>query len=203
MQIESRSWNLEKYVSWGCRRVAIQHGRNMCFLAKVPKRINSTTKDGRPWNAWATSNSKAYPGVRRKATCSGSFMCANSKWMFRQYYAKPNQLHFTKSDSSCDICCSVGQFIPCTATKIWEFNDLDSTVLIYHTGKHTCEARKPSKSFNIFEKKQHKTATQTSEDAIIDCPKDKELDWDNILNVTDSTVEREKIYQSKRKAREQ
>ena len=44
-----------------------------------------STKDGRPWNAWVTSNSKAYPGVRRKTTCSASFKCANWKCMFRQY----------------------------------------------------------------------------------------------------------------------
>ena len=123
--------------------------------------------------------------------------------MFRQYYAKPKQLHFTKWDTSCDVCGSFGEFTSCTATKIWEFNDLDSTVLIYHTGKHTCEARETSKSFNIFENKQHKTPTQVSEDAIINCLKDEELDWDNILSVTDSTLEREKLYHSERKAKEQ
>ena len=144
-----------------------------------------STKDGRSRNAWATTNSKARPGVRKKTTCSGSFKCPNSKCMFRQYYAIPNQLHFTKSNTSCDVCGSFGEFNPCTATKICEFNDLDSTVLIYHSGKHTCEARKPSKSFNIFENKKHKTATQVSEDAIINCLKGKALDWDNILNVTD------------------
>ena len=116
--------------------------------------------------------------VRRKTTYSGSVKYTNFKCMFGQYYAKPNQLHFTKSDNSCDVCGSFREFTPCTATKIWELNVLDSTVLINHTGKHTCEAREPSKSFNIFENKQHKTATQISEVAIINCLKDEGLDWE-------------------------
>ena len=173
-----------------------------CLNFQKDQRMKST-KHSRPWNAWVTTNSKACPGVRRKTTCSGSFKCRNSKCMFRQYFAKSNQLPFTKSETSCDVCGSFGEFTPCTAEKIWEFNDLDSTVLVYHTGKHTCEARKPSKWFNIFKNKKHKTATQVSEDAIINCLKDEELDWDNILKVTDSTLEREKLYHSKRKAKEQ
>ena len=59
------------------------------------------------------------------------------------------------------------------------------------------------KNMNIASMKKHKTATQVSEDAIINCLKDEELDWDNILNVTDSTLEREKLYNSKRKTKEQ
>ena len=117
--------------------------------------------------------------------------------MFGQYYAKPNQLHFTKSDNSCDVCGSFREFTPCAATKIWELNVLDSTVLINHTGKHTCEAREPSKSFNIFENKQHKTATQISEVAIINCLKDEELDWEifqtlqiPLLNVRNFIIQR-------------
>ena len=34
----------------------------------------------------------------------------------------------------------------------------------------------PSKSFNILENKKHETAAQVSEDAIINCLKDEELD---------------------------
>ena len=136
----------------------------------------NSTKDGRPQNAWVTTNSKACLGVRRKTTYSGSFKCTNSKCVFREYYSKLNQLHFTKSDTSLDVCGSFRELTPCTATKIWEFNDLGSTVLIYHTGKHTCETRMPSKSFNILENKKHETAAQVSEDAIINCLKDEELD---------------------------
>ena len=117
--------------------------------------------------------------------------------MFRQYYAKPNQFHFTKSDNSCDVCGSFREFTPCAATKIVELNVLDSTILIYHTGKHTCEAREPSMSFNIFENKQHKTATQISEVAIINCLKDEELDWEifqtlqiPLLNVRNFIIQR-------------
>ena len=52
-------------------------------------------------------------------------------------------------------------------------------------------------SFNIFENKQHKTATQISEVAIINCLKDEELDWEifqtlqiPLLNVRNFIIQR-------------
>ena len=115
-----------------------------------------STKDGRPRNAWVTTNSKARQGVRKNphvvAHLSAEIrnVCLDNITLYQTSFALPNQTLLVI------FVAHLGKFTPCTASKIWEFNDLDSTVLIYRSGKHTYEARKPSKSFNIIENKNAK-----------------------------------------------
>ena len=43
--------------------------------------------------------------------------------------------------------------------------------------------------------------TRATEDAIIGCLKEGELSWENVFNIADSTLEREKLYYAKEKAK--
>ena len=103
--------------------------------------------DRRPWNSWITSNRKGFHGVRRKATCCGNCECSNPNCSFTKYYGRSNKLQFNKNDFSCNVCGTTGEFKSCPATKVWDFEDVDSLfyskVTIFHTNNHTCDARKP------------------------------------------------------------
>ena len=45
------------------------------------------------------------------------------------------------------------------------------------------------------------TVTRATEDAIIDCLKEDEPSWENVFIIADSTLEREKLYYAKKKAK--
>ena len=61
---------------------------------------------------------------------------------------------------------------------MWELNDGDSEVTIFHTDKRTCDARKPfqplSEIFGNFTCDGN-VMTKTAEDTIIDCLKEETL----------------------------
>ena len=43
--------------------------------------------------------------------------------------------------------------------------------------------------------------TRATEDVIIDCLKEDELFWENLFNIVNSTLEREKLYYTKKKVK--
>ena len=45
------------------------------------------------------------------------------------------------------------------------------------------------------------TVTRATEDVIINCLKEDEASWENVFNIADSTLEREKLYYAKKKAK--
>ena len=48
----------------------------------------------------------------------------------------------TSQITSCACCGYEAVPTPCDAKKVWELNN--DTLLIYHSGKHSCVAKKPS-----------------------------------------------------------
>ena len=107
-----------------------------------PKNIMSSSKDGRPWNAWHTSKRNGFVGIRRVASCGGTYKCKNHTCPYFQSYGKPNKVQFKKVSEdlvACSCCGYQADSVPCAAKKVWEFSD--NTVLVYHCGQHSCVAK--------------------------------------------------------------
>ena len=64
------------------------------FLNYRFQRVKSS-KDGRPWKTWVTSNTKYFQGIRRKSTGLGSWVCVNDSCPFIDMYGgKKNMVQF-------------------------------------------------------------------------------------------------------------
>ena len=161
----------------------------------MTQRMRSTL-DGRPF-------SKEFKGLRRKASCLGSFQCVNENCAFLKYYGKQNRLQFNPANQAYNVCGQEGDYKACPAIKIWECDDDSCYVKVFHNGYYTCEARKPFKYTEEVNEKLSQdscTVTRATEDAIIDCLKEDEP-WENVFIIADSTLEREKLYYAKKKAK--
>ena len=163
-------------------------------------RIRST-KDGRSWNSWTTPTRKHFGGMRRKACCGGSFKCVKRDCTFSRYYQKKNCLQLNPSDKTCSICRKSGLYVPCDAVKIWEFNDNENMVTVFHNGIYNCVARQ---LFEISEEVKKKvssggtTITKSTEDAIIDWLKEQNPCWNDMDRIANSTFEQEDLYYAKK-----
>ena len=107
----------------------------------------ASTKDGRHWKQWVTSNRVGFFGLRRIASCSGCFTCKNDKCPYLESFEKRNSVKFIRkgSEIECTICGYQNtEKIPCSAKKVWEFHEESRTVTVYHMGNHTCTAVKPN-----------------------------------------------------------
>ena len=90
-------------------------------------------------------------------------------------------------------CEKLGTYIPCPATKIWEFSS--GYVTVYHEGIHTCPAKEleTPEALPTF---GPRTAGQMSDDIIIEeLPKD-DIDWDNIDLLADEKLKNLKKKES-------
>ncbi|CAB3995479.1 Hypothetical predicted protein [Paramuricea clavata] len=102
-----------------------------------------SSKDGRPWRIWHTSRRSGYDGIRRVATCGGTYQCNNNRCPYLHSYSKTNKVQFktvTSQVTSCACCGYEAVPVPCDAKKVWEFSN--DTLLVYHCGKHSCVAKK-------------------------------------------------------------
>ncbi len=104
------------------------------------------SKDGRPWAGFMTSRRSGFDGIRRLARCKGSSKCMNDDCSYLKQFSKRNRVHFqTKfGESVCHSCGSAAVAVECQASKVWEFNDEEGVVIIYHHGIHTCVPRASS-----------------------------------------------------------
>ena len=163
-----------------------------------------STLDGRQWKTWVTSSWKRFNDVKRKLSCLGSFQCINENCAFLKYYGKQNRLRFNLTNQACSIYEQEGDYKACPAIKIWEFDDDLCCVKVFHNCYRTCEARKLFKHTEDVNKKLSQdrcTVTRATEDVIINCLKEDEASWENVFNIADSTLEREKLYYAKKKAK--
>ena len=163
-----------------------------------------STLDGRQWKTWVTSSWKRFNDVKRKLSCLGSFQCINENCAFLKYYGKQNRLRFNPTNQACSIYEQEGDYKACPAIKIWEFDDDLCCVKVFHNCYRTCEARKLFKHTEDVNKKLSQdrcTVTRATEDVIINCLKEDEASWENVFNIADSTLEREKLYYAKKKAK--
>ena len=176
-----------------------------CRVYKVPfsksDRMKSS-KDGRLWKTWVTSNTKSFVGIRRKCTCLGTWICNNDSCPFINMYDGKNMVQFHKN-GDCRVCGSKGSELKCPAMKLWEFDDEKGEVTVYHEGTHTCIARKGRQelSENIQEKLRgnQKSTCKVAEDTIIEELKKTDVSWEDVKNVADETVDNQKMKNAKKK----
>ena len=106
-----------------------------------------SSKDGRPWAGFMTSRRSGFSGVRRLARCKWSKKCINDECPYLKQFSKQNRVQFQNKSGEC-VCHSCGApavSVKCNASKIWEFNDEDGVVDIYHHSTHTCVPRPSSR----------------------------------------------------------
>lgn len=109
-------------------------------LAFDKERRMESTRDGRPWAGFMTSRRSGFTGTRRLARCKGSYRCINDDCPYLKQYCKRNRVQFQvrNSENICHSCGAPAMHILCPASKVWEFNDINCTVVVYHHGVHTC-----------------------------------------------------------------
>ena len=121
-----------------------------------------SSKDGRPWAGFMTLRRSGFSGVRRLARCKGSKKCINDECPYLKQFSKQNRVQFQNKSGEC-VCHSCGApavSVKCNASKVWEFNDEDGVVDIYHHGTLTCVPRPSSKVFK--ETLENATSTFTT-----------------------------------------
>ena len=77
---------------------------------------------------------------------------------------------------------------------MWDFEDVDSKVTIFHIGNHTCDTRKlfqpSSEIFEKFTRGGNITATKVAKESITVFFKEETPSWRDIFDVTDAGLER-------------
>ena len=109
-----------------------------------PKNMMRSSKDGRSWGTWVTSNRKGFDRKRRTARCNGGYKCENLKCSFLTVY-KVNKLQFESDGNgikSCSCCGEQATKVHCNSQKIWEFEKNEEYITVYHLGNHNCEVKK-------------------------------------------------------------
>ena len=102
----------------------------------------ASSSDGRPWKQWNSSKRQGFEGVRRVASCGGTYVCQNKRCPYRHSYGKENKVQFKKmaeDDVVCSCCGYEAQGVSCEAKKVWEFDQ--GKVTIFHCGQHKCSAK--------------------------------------------------------------
>lgn len=88
--------------------------------------------------------SVGFSGIRRVASCSGTFECMNVNYPYLASFKKRNKVNFKRKEKNSAYCGSCGyeaQPIHCYAKKVWEFGA--SRVTVFYCGEHTWTAIKP------------------------------------------------------------
>ena len=87
-----------------------------------------------------TSRRSGFTGTRRLARCKGSYKCINDDCAYLKQYFKRNRVQFQvrSGENICHSCGAPATHIQCPASKVWEFDDSNGTVVVYHHGVHTC-----------------------------------------------------------------
>ena len=104
------------------------------------ERRMESSRDGRTWAGFMTSRRSGFTGTRRLARCKGSYKCINDDCAYLKQYFKRNRVQFQvrSGENICHSCGAPAIHIQCPASKVWEFDDSNGTVVVYHHGVHTC-----------------------------------------------------------------
>lgn len=77
-------------------------------LSYDPRSMMSSSKDGRPWNAWHSSKRTGLAGIRRFASCGGTYECKSRRCPYFHSYEKPNKVQFKKVSEEIVACSCCG-----------------------------------------------------------------------------------------------
>lgn len=162
-------------------------------------RLMASSKDGRPWKPWCTSNRSGHKGVRRRTTCKGSWKCNNVRCPFL-INGKVNTVQFIskKGQTLCFVCENEAAKTECNAVKIWEFSEDKKSVTVFHHGLHKCTAvpRKQHKEIEndlkeAFMKNSTLKPSEASGNLLLSAIKDE--DWQEIERVAETVADSQRI----------
>ena len=71
-------------------------------------------------------------------------MCPNDDCPFLKEFQVPNKVQFSTNLGvrSCFTCGVVVLSVPCSGTKVWEYERNSTFVTVMHCGNHTCKVKK-------------------------------------------------------------
>lgn len=170
----------------------------------VKKKMKSSL-DGRPWKTWVTSLRKGLAGVRRRATCKGSFKCYNIHCSYQKQYNDANRTQFEKEEGEtvCKCCGVRAVHIDCLATKVWEFPRNSHLVTVIHSGNHTCIAvprQTSSKLETTFTNDPDLRPGHAACKSAVNAMKAGKS-WEEIEEITDTFINKIKVKNVKQKIR--
>lgn len=160
--------------------------------------------DGRPWKKSYTSSTKEFPnGLRKAASCGGSYKCINYSCMFYVQYGEANNVHWKKTASGTRLCkcCNISmQRIACDARKIWEFHQ--DYVIVKHVGLHTCKARVPTsipeEVGETFSKNPKTKPSKLQRDILVNALRDSG-DLNTVKELASRLLDKKKLRNEKQK----
>ena len=174
-----------------------------------PRNIMKSSKDGRRWKTWCTSNRRQHRGVARRARCGGSWKCPNEDCLFLKNKGSPNNVQFTDTDrgKKCFICEEEAIFVNYQAIKIWEFSSDKKFVDIYHSGLHTCRAIPNRRNLEVEQKLKGDFTKHSSlklSEAIantIVCALKEGNTWEEIDALAENLADSRRVQDTKAKAK--
>ena len=174
-----------------------------------PRKIMTSSKDGRPWLTWCTSNRSQHRGVRRRARCGGSWKCENPSCLFLKEKGSSNRVQFTGGkQKKCFICEEDASHISCPAVKIWEFNVDKTRVDIYHCGAHTCRAVPNKRNLAIedklkedFEKHSSLKPSEAAANTLVSALKKPGSTWGELDQLAEALADSRRVQETKAKAK--
>lgn len=170
-----------------------------------------STVDGRPWDRdMAIKWQGAEKGSVRAQRCKGSYRCEYENCPFKQQHGKSNDVQFEKNRDNNIVCKSCGRsslFIPCSARKYMEFLSDIHQVRIYHTGSHTCKAKRKAKLPDFVQESLLKNPklkpSELVRQSIVENLKKPTVDWDELEKTADALLDTKKISNLKAKLKKE
>ena len=163
--------------------------------------------DGRRWKKNCPTNWQGHKRVRY-ADCKGSSICENENCPFKLQYGIINRTQFEKRSRNdttivCKGCGSVPKFICCPARRYISYGK--KSVTIYHYGEHSCPAiKKPEKCVERVEhivKNNPNMKPSEIQSACVLSAFRKQLDWSEVEKEVESTLDRTRISNIKKKVK--
>ena len=165
-----------------------------------------SSKDGKPWRTWVSSSRKGFNGKRQIAHCNGGYKCEDIKCPFLKMYNKNNKLQF-EDVKGIKSCSERATKVDCHAEKIWEFEESEQYVTVYHSRNHNCEPRKTIELNKEglkqkFGTNSKTTPKQAADDIIMEALSNETISWEGVQDIVDSVIEEEKVKNFKKTGKE-
>ena len=120
-------------------------------------------------------------------------------------YNKNNKLQF-EDVKGIKSCSERATKVDCHAEKIWEFEESEQYVTVYHSGNHNCEPRKTIELNKEglkqkFGTNSKTTPKQAADDIIMEALSNETISWESVQDIVDSVIE-EKVKNFKKTGKE-
>lgn len=165
--------------------------------------------DGRKWRKSSVTEWKKY-GPMRYSNCYGSYKCTNETCPFRMEYGVINRTQFKRNpygEEICQICESVGGYLPCTARRYIHVKEGKKSVMVFHLGTHTCpllsKPEKPSEKVKEMFRKNPKLTPSEIQSSLVMSSLRKGEDWETVESTAAKIVNWKWISNQKQNAKKE